>query len=176
MVVKKTVEPKKVAEEPSEAPRKAEEPKGDVASSNRNLEAAETDEEQEKDVVKPAATTSGSTKGAVALRYAEKQIGEPYRMTGVGPNSWDCSGLTLKAWAAAGVKGMPHSAKQQYYKYKKVSKSNLRKGDLVFFYHPIHHVGLYAGNGQVLHASRPGKPVGYIKMKYMPYAGAVRPG
>jgi cell wall-associated NlpC family hydrolase len=56
-----------------------------------------------------------------------------------------------------------------------VAKSKLRKGDLVFFYSGKSHVGIYAGKGRVIHASRPGKPVGYIKMKYMPYAGARRP-
>jgi cell wall-associated NlpC family hydrolase len=81
----------------------------------------------------------------------------------------------MKAWGSVGVR-LPHSAHQQISKGKRVSKANLRKGDLVFFYSPIHHVAIYAGNGEVLHASRPGKPVGYIKMKYMPYAGAVRPG
>ena len=49
---------------------------------------------------------------------------------------------------------------------------HLKPGDLVFFYSPVSHVALYSGGGQVLHASRPGKPVGYIKMAYMPYAGA----
>ena len=57
-----------------------------------------------------------------------------------------------------------------------MSKSNLRKGDLVFFYSGISHVGIYAGKGKIIHASRPGRPVAYIKMKYMPYKGARRPG
>jgi cell wall-associated NlpC family hydrolase len=57
-----------------------------------------------------------------------------------------------------------------------VAKSDLQSGDLVFFYSGISHVGLYAGNGQVIHAPRPGKSVEYIKMSYMPYAGARRPG
>ena len=56
-----------------------------------------------------------------------------------------------------------------------VKKSNLRKGDLVFFYSGISHVGIYAGKGKIIHASRPGRPVAYIKIKYMPYAGARRP-
>ena len=56
-----------------------------------------------------------------------------------------------------------------------MAKSKLRKGDLVFFYSGKSHVGIYAGKGKVIHASRPGKPVAYIKMRYMPYAGARRP-
>jgi cell wall-associated NlpC family hydrolase len=123
---------------------------------------------------KPAAGSSSSSKGAKALAFAKRQIGDKYRYGATGPNAWDCSGLTRGAWKSAGVK-LPHSAKQQYRKGKKVSKSNLKKGDLVFFYSGISHVGIYAGNGKVVHASRPGKPVATVKMKYMPYKGARRP-
>ena len=169
------VKPKKAPQEPSEAPRKAAEPKGDVASKNRKLEAAD-DGSASKTTTKAAPKVTGSGKGAKALAYAKRQIGEPYIRNGDGPYGFDCSGLTMKAWAAAGVKGLPHSAHLQKRHGKKISKSNLRPGDLVFFYSPIHHVAIYAGHGNVIHASRPGKPIGYIKMKYMPYAGAVRPG
>ena len=68
------------------------------------------------------------------------------------------------------------AAAQQFGRGRSVAKSDLQLGDLVFFYSDIHHVGLYAGNGQVIHAPRPGKSVEYIKMSYMPYAGARRPG
>jgi cell wall-associated NlpC family hydrolase len=124
---------------------------------------------------KTTTTTASKTKGQIALAYAKKQIGDPYRYGGTGPFAWDCSGLTQAAWRAAGV-SLPHSSRAQFRYGKSVAKSNLRAGDLVFFYSPISHVGLYAGNGLLLHASRPGKPVGYIKMSYMPYAGARRPG
>jgi cell wall-associated NlpC family hydrolase len=83
--------------------------------------------------------------------------------------------LTQKAWRKAGVK-LPHNSRAQFRRGKKVSKSNLRKGDLVFFYSGISHVGIYAGKGKIIHASRPGRPVAYIKMKYMPFKGARRPG
>jgi hypothetical protein len=71
---------------------------------------------------------------------------------------------------------LPHSSRQQFSRGRSVAKSDLQLGDLVFFYSDISHVGLYAGNGQVIHAPRPGKSVEYIKMSYMPYAGARRPG
>jgi cell wall-associated NlpC family hydrolase len=122
----------------------------------------------------PAASI-GSGKGAIALAFAKRQIGDRYGYGGTGPDVWDCSGLTQGAYKAAGVK-LPHSSRGQFSYGKPVAKSALKPGDLVFFYSPIHHVALYAGNGQVLHASRPGKPVGYIKMAYMPYAGARRIG
>jgi cell wall-associated NlpC family hydrolase len=115
------------------------------------------------------------TKGEIALAFAKKQLGDRYVRNGAGPNGWDCSGLTMKAWKAAGVK-LPHSASKQYRIGKKISKSQLRPGDTVFFYPGIKHVALYAGNGNVIHAPHPGKKVSYIKMKYMPYMGARRPG
>ena len=120
-------------------------------------------------------TGSGSGRGARALAYAKAQLGEPYVRNGDGPSSWDCSGLTMRAWGSVGV-SLPHSSGSQYSRGSYVNKSDLQLGDLVFFYDSISHVGLYAGNGQVIHAPRPGKSVEYIKMSYMPYAGARRPG
>ena len=120
-------------------------------------------------------SSTGSSKGAKALAYAKAQLGEPYARSGAGPSSWDCSGLTMMAWGSVGV-SLPHSSRQQFSRGQSVAKSDLQLGDLVFFYSDISHVGLYAGNGQVIHAPRPGKSVQYIKMSYMPYAGARRPG
>jgi cell wall-associated NlpC family hydrolase len=120
-------------------------------------------------------SATGSSKGVKALAYAKAQLGEPYARSGAGPSSWDCSGLTMMAWGSVGV-SLPHSSRQQYSRGRPVAKSDLQLGDLVFFYSDISHVGLYAGNGQVIHAPRPGKSVEYIKMSYMPYAGARRPG
>jgi peptidoglycan DL-endopeptidase CwlO len=120
-------------------------------------------------------SVTGSSKGAKALAYAKAQLGEPYARSGAGPSSWDCSGLTMMAWGSVGV-SLPHSSRQQSNRGQPVAKSDLQLGDLVFFYSDIHHVGLYAGNGRVIHAPRPGKSVEYIKMSYMPYAGARRPG
>jgi peptidoglycan DL-endopeptidase CwlO len=122
-----------------------------------------------------ATTSSGSGRGAKALAYARAQLGEPYARNGDGPSSWDCSGLTMRAWGSVGV-SLPHSSGQQYNIGRSVAKSDLELGDLVFFYSGISHVGLYAGNGQVIHAPQPGQYVEYIKMSYMPYAGARRPG
>jgi cell wall-associated NlpC family hydrolase len=114
-----------------------------------------------------------AAKGRKALAFAKRQLGDRYRYGASGPNAWDCSGLTSGAWRSAGVK-LPHSAKAQFRRGKKVSRKNLRRGDLVFFYNGISHVAIYAGNGKVVHAARPGKPVEIIKMKYMPFKGARR--
>lgn len=121
------------------------------------------------------APISGSGKGAKALAFAKAQLGEPYVRNGAGPNSWDCSGLTMRAWGSVGV-SLPHSAGAQFNRGRTVARSNLQPGDLVFFYPGIGHVGIYAGNGQVIHAPHPGASVEYIKISYMPYEGARRPG
>lgn len=124
----------------------------------------------------PVASPSSSAKGAKALAFAKSQLGKPYRFGAAGPSSYDCSGLTLASWRAAGV-SLPRTAAQQYQRGHRISKASLRPGDLVFFYSQTpSHVAIYAGNGQVIHAPRPGRTVEYIKMSYMPYAGAVRPG
>jgi cell wall-associated NlpC family hydrolase len=121
----------------------------------------------------PAASSGG--RGVRALAFARAQLGKPYRFASAGPNSYDCSGLTYAAWKSVGV-SLPRSSRSQYGVGSYVSKSNLQLGDLVFFYSPISHVALYAGNGTVIHAPHPGASVEYIKMSYMPYAGAKRPG
>jgi peptidoglycan DL-endopeptidase CwlO len=116
-----------------------------------------------------------SGKGATVVAYARAQIGDPYVFGADGPDSFDCSGLTLAAWAQVGV-SMPHSARQQYAAFPKVSKANLRPGDIVFFYDPISHNGIYIGAGMVIHAPQPGESVEQIAMSSMPDSGAVRPG
>jgi cell wall-associated NlpC family hydrolase len=126
-------------------------------------------------VAQPAPEASGS-KGQIALAFARAQLGEPYAFGATGPNRWDCSGLTQAAWRAAGV-SIPRTTYTQFKVGTRVARSDLRLGDLVFFYgsNPS-HVGLYAGNGMILAAPRPGKNVSYSKISSMPYAGAVRPG
>lgn len=121
------------------------------------------------------ASASASTRGAKAVAFAKRQIGDSYGYGATGPGRWDCSGLTQGAYKAAGVK-LPHSSRGQMKYGRSVSKSALKPGDLVFFYSPVSHVAIYAGGGKVVHASRPGKPVGYGKVSYMPFAGARRIG
>jgi cell wall-associated NlpC family hydrolase len=123
----------------------------------------------------PRPVTSPS-KGTAALAFAKKQLGKPYRFGAAGPSSYDCSGLTLAAWRSVGVT-MPRTSQQQYRQGRKIARSQLRAGDLVFFYSQSpSHVGIYVGDGTIIHAPRPGRSVEYSKLSYMPYAGAVRPG
>ncbi|MGJ3510077.1 C40 family peptidase [Enemella sp. A6] len=110
-----------------------------------------------------------------AVAFAQSRLGDSYRYGGTGPSSWDCSGLTGGAWKSAGVK-LPRTSQQQYAAGKKVSKSALKPGDLIFYYSGRSHVGIYVGDGKIIHASRPGKPVEKVSMHLMPYNGAVRPG
>ncbi|HET9872977.1 MAG TPA: peptidoglycan-binding protein [Propionibacteriaceae bacterium] len=126
---------------------------------------------------RPAARSVAATaKGARALAFARKQIGDRYQYGATGPNAWDCSGLTKGSWKSVGV-NLPRTSQAQFRSGgKRIAKSALRPGDLVFFYAGISHVAVYAGNGKVVHASNPRKPVNVLPMKYMPYKGAVRPG
>jgi cell wall-associated NlpC family hydrolase len=121
-------------------------------------------------------SSSSSSKGQIALAYAKKQLGKPYVWGATGPRSFDCSGLTSSAWRAAGVSIPRVSRAQSTGAGRAISKSELRPGDLVFFYSPVSHVAMYVGNGVVIHAPRPGKSVTYTEMSHMPYAGARRPG
>ena len=81
----------------------------------------------------------------------------------------------MMAWAQAGV-GLPHSSSAQYGSGPHVAASDLQPGDLVFYYSPISHVGMYIGNGMIVHAANPGAGVRVSALYSMPYVGAVRPG
>ncbi|WP_433448379.1 NlpC/P60 family protein [Streptomyces sp. CA-142005] len=109
-----------------------------------------------------APTASG--RAAAAFQAARSRIGSPYVWGATGPSSFDCSGLTSWAYAQAGV-SIPRTSQAQANTGTRVySVSDLKVGDLVFFFNDLHHVGLYAGNGQILHAPRTGTVVRYESM------------
>ncbi|MFF2849500.1 NlpC/P60 family protein [Streptomyces sp. NPDC058001] len=118
---------------------------------------------------KPATGRAGSAYGA-----AQSKIGSPYVYGASGPSSFDCSGLTSWAFAQAGVQIPRTSQAQASYGTRIASQSDLQVGDLVIFYSDLHHVGFYAGNGQVLHAPRTGANVRYESINNMPYQFGVR--
>ena len=126
------------------------------------------------DTAADAATPAGSAKGQTALAWARKQLGKPYVFGATGPKSFDCSGLTLGAWNAAGV-SINRTSQAQFRNGKAVSKSELQPGDLVFYYGGISHVAMYVGNGTIIHAPHPGSSVKFAKLDSMPFAGARRP-
>ncbi|GID96133.1 NlpC/P60 family protein [Amorphoplanes digitatis] len=109
-----------------------------------------------------------------AVAFAFGQLGKPYRWGAAGPNSYDCSGLTLAAWDAAGV-GLPHNAARQYRAVTHVSRSDLRPGDLVFFYGPISHVGVYIGSDKMIHSPEYGENVRVSSIDTQPIHGFGRP-
>jgi cell wall-associated NlpC family hydrolase len=104
----------------------------------------------------PPNAVSGNV-GAV-IRYAYAQLGKPYQWGATGPGSFDCSGLTMMAWAQAGV-SLPHSSRAQIGIGRQVIRSELQPGDLIFRYSPISHVSLYVGNGQQISATHTGSTV-----------------
>jgi cell wall-associated NlpC family hydrolase len=113
--------------------------------------------------------------GGVAAKTACRQIGKPYEWAASGPDTFDCSGLTQYAWSSAGV-SLTHYTGAQWNEGAPVSRENLRTGDLVFFYSDLHHVGIYVGNGLIVHAPHTGDVVRMAVLANMPYAGARRPG
>ena len=118
---------------------------------------------------------STSGRAAAALAYAMAQVGDSYVYGAAGPSAFDCSGLTMMAWAQAGV-SLPHSSAAQYSSGPHVASSDLQPGDLTFYYSPISHVAMYIGNGLIVEAANPGAGVRVAPVFSMPYVGAVRPG
>ncbi len=114
-----------------------------------------------------------------AIDFAQAQLGEPYKWGGAGPGSWDCSGLVMKAWGAAGV-SLPHSAGAQYSRTQRVSVGSIQRGDLVYWGKSpgsIYHVAMYLGGGKMIHAPRPGRDVEIVSITYwIKPSFASRPG
>ncbi|WP_137294270.1 C40 family peptidase [Nocardioides dongxiaopingii] len=116
----------------------------------------------------PAPAPNGGAQAAIA--FARAQLGEPYVWAAAGPGAWDCSGLTMQAWAAGGV-SLPHYSVAQYEQATPVASSDLRPGDLLFWGSSsspssIYHVALYVGDGMMIHAPRAGRPVVEESMYY----------
>ena len=119
--------------------------------------------------------TNASGAAATAIAFAKDQIGDPYVYGATGPDSWDCSGLTSGAYGAAGV-SLPRSSSAQAGVGTSVSTSSMAPGDLVFYYSPISHVGIYLGGGQLIHAPHSGSSVEITSVDSMPIATVRRVG
>jgi cell wall-associated NlpC family hydrolase len=124
------------------------------------------------DVVAPP-LPSGTGAGVRALRAAAAQLGKSYRWGATGPASFDCSGLTSFAFRQAGIT-LPRSSSQQSLVGRSVGLADLQPGDLVFFYNPVSHVGIYAGDGKMIHAPQTGDVVRYQAVNRRTFAGARR--
>jgi cell wall-associated NlpC family hydrolase len=114
---------------------------------------------------------------ALAVAYAESQIGMPYCVGGTGPTCFDCSGLTSKAWQAGGLT-IPRTSGDQFAAYPQVALNQIQPGDLVFPADPTQHVGIYVGGGMVVHATHTGDFVREVALSdpYLGWTYAVRPG
>ncbi|HEX6500955.1 MAG TPA: NlpC/P60 family protein [Micromonosporaceae bacterium] len=123
------------------------------------------------------ACPSGTTvdRGFTAARWACRQIGKRYVYATAGPNTFDCSGLTMAAWASVGV-ALPHNAYQQSRVVTAITRTQLRPGDLVFYYSDVHHVGMYVGGGLIVHAPNSNDVVRMARLDIAPIAGYGRPG
>ncbi|MEV4435437.1 NlpC/P60 family protein [Streptomyces sp. NPDC049585] len=110
-----------------------------------------------------------------ALDFATAQIGKNYVWGAEGPDTYDCSGLTLKAWAAGG-RPIPRTSQEQWRQLPKVDLKDMRPGDLIIYFGDASHVGMYVGDGMIVHAPRPGRQVTLAGAGTMPILGVVRPG
>lgn len=147
--------------------------------------AAQADTTAKTTATNTAATSAKQSKTALqaararkAVAAAKAQIGDPYRYGGTGPGAFDCSGLVQYAWKKAGVK-IPRVTHSQYARIRtKISWKHLKPGDLLFF-RGRGHVGMYIGNGKMVHSPSTGKRVSIQKLggwRKASFAGAVRPG
>jgi cell wall-associated NlpC family hydrolase len=123
-----------------------------------------------------AKSRTTSERGAL-VNYAKRFLGTPYRWGGASPGGFDCSGLTSYVYGKFGVR-MPHYTRAQYAAYRKVARTSLKPGDLVFFSN-LGHMGIYLGRGRFIHATHTGDYVRISKLSESWYArsysGAVRP-
>jgi len=159
--------------------KEAEELLAKLTAAERERLAKLNDEQEDADQQKSlsdASKYSGvSGRGGIAIKYALAQIGDKYVFGADGLTYWDCSGLTMRAFGAAGV-SLPHSSRAQYRYGKAVARKDLQPGDLVFFGKPISHVAIYLGPDRMLHAPRSGSRVKIANMDMgrKPYIGARR--
>ena len=149
-----------------------------TAAERERLAKLNDDQEDtdQKNSLASAGKYSGvSGRGGVAIKYALQQIGDRYVFGADGLVNWDCSGLTMRAFQAAGV-SLPHSSRAQYNYGKSVARKDLQPGDLVFFGKPISHVAIYLGGDRMLHAPRSGSRVKIAEFDLgrKPYIGARR--
>lgn len=164
----------------SEIEAKLADQKDEVARLVHAIERAEARASAQASQALPAVAditfAEGVNPGArAAVEAALSQVGKPYQWGAAGPDSYDCSGLTMWAWAQAGV-ALPHNSGMQYSATKRVARADWQPGDLLFFGSPIHHVGMYIGNGQMVEAPYSGSQVRVNSAYRSDYVGAGRPG
>lgn len=136
--------------------------------------AQPTAEKKTNAVEAPKVESGGSDRAQRAVEHALAQVGKRYVWGTSGPNTFDCSGLTSYAYRQVGI-SLSRSSRVQFSSAgRKVSKSELKPGDLVFYYSPVSHVGMYIGNGKIVHAANPRTGVNITSLGSMPFSGARR--
>ncbi|MET8825783.1 NlpC/P60 family protein [Streptomyces sp. NPDC004610] len=116
-----------------------------------------------------------SAAGEQAVTWAKAQLGKPYEWGAEGPDTFDCSGLTSEAWAAAGTP-IPRTSQEQWRQLPRVDLADMRPGDLIIYNSDASHVAMYVGDGAMVHSPRPGRTVTIAGAGSMPILGVVRPG
>ncbi|MFD7277875.1 NlpC/P60 family protein [Streptomyces sp. NPDC059862] len=117
---------------------------------------------------------TATQQGKKAVEFATAQIGKPYEWGAEGPKTYDCSGLTSQAWATAGSV-IPRTSQQQWKQLKRIDIEDMRPGDLIIYFDDASHVGMYVGDGAMVHAPRPGRTITIAGAGSMPILGVVRP-
>lgn len=141
---------------------------GEIEKQQDEIEAEIDDLEEDYDDAyaeeHPSQTEYDYEGSSAAVAFAVDQLGEPYVYGDAGPDSWDCSGLTQQAWAAAGV-NLSHNAAMQWDETARISRDELQEGDLVF-YNDLAHVGMYIGDGEIIHAPNSTTVVKIVDIDY----------
>ncbi|MFE9607897.1 NlpC/P60 family protein [Streptomyces sp. NPDC006012] len=150
------------------------------AQQRRDLEALEKrtagesqDKWEQTGILKKVGDKAGAA-GRKAIAFATRQLGKPYVWGAQGPSSFDCSGLTSQAWLAAGIP-IPRTSQEQWRQLKHVPVEKMRPGDLIIYFSGATHVAIYIGEGQIIHAPRPGRWVTVAPAASMAILGVVRP-
>ena len=144
---------------------------GDEPDEPRSAPSPEPDPEPSNPVIPPSSSRAGT-----AINAARSQLGVPYRYASATPGvAFDCSGLTSWSWGQAGVY-LPHQSRAQYAGTPHVPTGSASPGDLIFYYSPISHVGIYLGGGQLIHAPNSGSTVNIASVSWDKVTGVGRPG
>lgn len=146
------------------------------AAARSRVQATQVTSQRSKAAFNPSSVPPSSSRGAIAVAAARSQIGVTYRYaSAIEGVAFDCSGLTMWAWRQAGV-SLPHQSRLQFQSSPKVPLAYLEPGDLVYFYSPISHVGIYVGDGLMVDAPGVGRDVRLTGITWSKVVGATRPG
>jgi cell wall-associated NlpC family hydrolase len=159
--------------QPDPGAEAGDDPTGDATSGDAPTDDPQEQPQGEQPQVPDVPAPSGNAQAAIDFALA--QLGDAYVYGAAGPDAWDCSGLTMGAWSAAGV-ALPHASSVQAGMGTAVSYEDLQSGDLVFYYSPISHVGLYIGDGRLVHAPNPSSVVEIVDVDLMPITSIRRVG